>query len=303
MTDQQLQQEIRTALEVVDPETFDAAREGERRIDFLARYLQETGLKGYVLGISGGVDSTAAGRLAQLAVERVREAGGEARFVGIRLPYQVQQDEADAVAAMEFVGADEMMTVNIGDSTDALWEELERAGIGGDAQTAHYHRGNVKARERMVAQFAVAGVRGMAVLGSDQAAEALVGFYTKFGDGAADLVPLFGLPKRRIREITRWLGAPDALVDKVPTADLESDRPLLADEEALGVTYEAIDDYLEGRPVSEQDERTIVGWYRRTAHKRALPITPDGFLGRPGGRDAVSQEVVAQEPGAQGPSA
>ncbi|QFG68387.1 ammonia-dependent NAD(+) synthetase [Ornithinimicrobium pratense] len=303
MTDQQLQQEIRTALEVVDPESFDAAREGGRRIDFLARYLQETGLRGYVLGISGGVDSTAAGRLAQLAVERVREAGGEAQFVGIRLPYREQKDEADAQAAVEFIAADEILTVDIGPATDALWDELERAGIGGGQESAHYHRGNVKARERMTAQFAVAGVRGMAVLGTDQAAEALVGFYTKFGDGAADLVPLFGLPKNRVRDICRWLGAPDTLVDKVPTADLESDRPMLADEEALGVTYAAIDDYLEGREVSEEDERTITGWYRRTAHKRALPITPDGFLGRPGGRDAASREVIAEEPEAQGPSA
>lgn len=303
MTDQQLQQEIRTALEVVDAESFDAAREGERRIDFLARYLEETGLRGYVLGISGGVDSTVGGRLAQLAVERVREAGGEARFVALRLPYREQQDEADAQTAVEFVGADEVLTVDIGPATDELWDELERAGIGGDRESAHYHRGNVKARERMTAQFAVAGVRGLAVLGTDQAAEAVVGFYTKFGDGAADLVPLFGLPKRRVREIARWLGAPDVLVDKVPTADLESDRPLLADEEALGVTYEAIDDYLEGRQVAQEDEDTIVGWYRRTAHKRALPITPDGFLGRPGERDTLSREVVAEAPGAQGPSA
>lgn len=286
MTDQQLQQQIRTALEVVDPETFDAAREGERRIDFLARYLQETGLRGYVLGISGGVDSTAAGRLAQLAVERVRESGGQARFVGIRLPYGKQQDEADARRAVEFIGADEVLTVDIGPATDALWGGLEDAGIGGDAETAHYHRGNVKARERMTAQFAVAGVRGKAVLGTDQAAEAVVGFYTKFGDGAADLLPLFGLPKRRVREICRWLGAPDELVDKVPTADLESDRPLLADEVALGVSYQAIDDYLEGREVGAEDEATIVGWYRRTAHKRDLPVTPDGFLGRPDPRDS-----------------
>ena len=79
---------------------------------------------------------------------------------------------------------------------------------------------------------------------------------------------------------------------------------MLADEEALGVTYAAIDDYLEGREVSEEDEQTIVGWYRRTAHKRALPITPDGFLGRrPGGRDAAAQEVIAESPEAQGPSA
>lgn len=279
MTDTQMQQRIRTALEVIDPESFDPAAEAERRIGFLVSYLRETGAAGYVLGLSGGVDSTVAGRLAQLACERVRAEGGQARFVAVRLPYGVQRDEDDARRATEFVAADELLTVDIRPGVDAQWEALGAAGMEITGDRAEYHKGNVKARHRMVAQYAIAGVRGMLVLGTDQAAEALVGFYTKFGDGAADLTPLFGLPKRRVRDLGRHLGAPEALVTKVPTADLESDRPLLADEVALGVSYEAVDDYLEGREVSAADEATILGWYRRTAHKRALPVTPDDYLG------------------------
>ncbi|MFX0539918.1 ammonia-dependent NAD(+) synthetase [Ornithinimicrobium sp. Y1847] len=279
MTDTKLQQEIRTALEVVDPDTFDAQAEAERRVDFLTRYLRETGLKGYVLGISGGVDSSTGGRLAQLACERIRSEGGDATFVAMRLPYQVQKDEDDAQKALEFIAPDEVMTVDIGPGVDALWESTLAAGLRSHLdEKAEFHKGNVKARARMIAQYTVAGARGMAVLGTDQAAEAVVGFFTKFGDGAADLTPLFGLPKRRVREICRWLGAPESVVDKVPTADLESDRPLIADEVALGVRYEIVDDYLEGLDVPAEDEATIIGWYRRTAHKRALPVTPDGFL-------------------------
>lgn len=278
MTDTEQQQQIRTALEVVDPATFDAAAETERRIEFLARYLRTSGLTGYVLGISGGVDSTVAGRLAQLACERVRDGGGEARFVAVRLPYHAQRDEDDARRALEFIAADEVLTVDIGPGVDAQWEELLGSGLVVSDAKDEYHKGNVKARHRMVAQFAVAGVRGMAVIGTDQAAEAVVGFFTKYGDGAADVTPLFGLPKRRVRQIGRHLGTPDALVDKVPTADLEADKPLIADEVALGVRYDAVDDYLEGGDVSAQDEATILGWYRRTGHKRALPVTPDGFL-------------------------
>lgn len=274
-----MQQEIRTALEVIDPDTFDAAAEAERRIGFLTAYLQDTGLKGYVLGISGGVDSTTGGRLAQLACERVREAGGEATFVAVRLPYGVQKDADDAVAAVEFIAPDEDLTIDIRPGVDAQWDSLLAAGLQVDDERDEYHKGNVKARQRMVAQFAIAGVRGLAVIGTDQAAEAVVGFYTKFGDGAADLTPLFGLPKRRVREIARHLGAPGDLVKKVPTADLESDKPLIADEVALGVSYQAVDDYLEGKEISAEDEATILGWYRRTAHKRALPVTPDGYLG------------------------
>lgn len=274
MVDRDKQAAIRAELEVV--ESFDAAREAERRISFLAGYLRETGLKGYVLGVSGGVDSTTASRLAQLACERVRAEGGEATFVAMRLPYHVQKDEADAQNALDFISADEVHTVNIGPATDALWEAVREADSSEatDAQYTDFVEGNVKARQRMIAQFTVAGARSLLVIGTDQAAEAVVGFYTKFGDGAADVVPLAGLPKRRVREIARYLGAPAALVDKVPTADLESDKPLRADEAALGVAYEDVDTYLEGGEIAPEAEATILRWHARTAHKRALPLTP-----------------------------
>lgn len=270
--DTDVQRQIRAELEVV--ENFDAATEIERRLTFLTEYLVTYRLCGYVLGISGGVDSTTGGRLAQLACERARAQGHEARFVAMRLPYGVQADEAEAQAALDFIQADEEMTVNIKPSVDAMWAELTAAGMTLAPDREAFVKGNVKARERMIAQFTVAGARGLAVIGTDQAAEALVGFYTKFGDGAADLTPLTGLPKRRVRDIARALGMPENLVEKVPTADLEDDKPLRPDEVALGVSYIDIDDYLEGEQVSPEAEATILGWYRRTAHKRALPVTP-----------------------------
>lgn len=272
--DTALQRRIITELEVVDPATFDAAVEVERRVEFLAGYLRRTGLKGYVLGISGGVDSSLGGRLAQLACERVRTEGGDATFVAMRLPYRTQADEQDARRALEFVRADEVLTVNIAGATDALWDAVTAAGLDvGDARD-DFVKGNVKARQRMIAQFTVAGARGLAVVGTDQAAEAVVGFYTKFGDGACDLTPLTGLPKRRVRALARHLGAPDSVVEKVPTADLEDDKPLVADEAALGVRYAVVDDYLEGLEVSAHDEAIITGWYLRTQHKRHQPVTP-----------------------------
>ncbi len=279
MTDKALQSRIRDELDVIDPVTFDPAEQVELRVGFLADYLARTGAKGYVLGISGGVDSSAAGRLCQLACERVRAAGGEASFVAMRLPHGVQADESDAQAALDFIGPDEVLTVNVGPSVDAMWQACLDAGMERGVPTeaaasADYHKGNVKARARMIAQYAVAGLRGMLVVGTDQAAEAVVGFFTKFGDGACDLTPLTGLPKRRVLELTRYLGAPERVVDKVPTADLEENKPLIPDEVALGVTYAEVDDYLEGLDVTAEAEAVIVGWYRRTAHKRALPVTP-----------------------------
>ncbi len=269
---------IRDELEVV--RDFDAEHEANRRIAFLADYLEQTKMRGYVLGISGGIDSTLAGRLAQLACAEVRRRGGDARFIAVRLPYQVQQDEADAQAALAFICADEVASVNVGPATDALWDQVVDTAVADHAQLTHFVKGNVKARMRMVAQYTIAGARGMLVIGTDQAAEAVTGFYTKFGDGACDLTPLTGLTKRMVREVARHLGCPDELVDKVPTADLESDKPLLADEVALGVTYRDIDTFLEGGEVSDAAARTILGHHRRSAHKRAMPVTPARFEAR-----------------------
>ena len=265
-----LQQEIAAALGVradIDPRA-----EIERRVGFLADYLRRTGARGYVLGISGGQDSTLAGRLAQLAVERIRGEGGDAAFIAVRLPYRVQHDADDAVAALDFIAPDERVEVNIEHGVDGLERDLEDAGVG---EVSDFNRGNIKARLRMVTQYAIAGQRGMLVIGTDHAAEAVTGFFTKFGDGAADVTPLAGLSKRQGRALLQELGAPDRLWLKVPTADLLDGTPGRADEDELGLTYVQIDDYLEGRPVDAGVAERIEERYRATAHKRHLPVAPD----------------------------
>jgi NAD+ synthase len=99
-----------------------------------------------------------------------------------------------------------------------------------------------------------------------------MGFFTKFGDGAADVLPLAGLNKRRVRAIAAHLRAPNQLVWKVPTADLENNAPLRPDEDAYGVTYDQIDDFLEGKQIEAAAEARILQFYTATAHKRALPV-------------------------------
>jgi NAD+ synthase len=268
-----LQQEIARDLQVA--ETFEAEREIERRVAFLTERLTSTGLRSLVLGISGGVDSTTAGRLCQLAVERARAAGHEARFYAMRLPYGVQADEHDAQLALSFIRADHVLTVDIKPASDAALEASLAADVSfRDEGHQDFVHGNIKARQRMIAQYAVAGAHNGLVVGTDHAAEAVSGFFTKFGDGAADLVPLTGLTKRRVRAVADALGAPAELVWKVPTADLETLDPGKADEDALGVTYDDIDDFLEGKPVDGRAFETIVHRYRLTDHKRQLPIAP-----------------------------
>ena len=252
--------------------TIDPAAELTRRVDFLADYLARTGAKGFVLGISGGQDSTLAGRLAQLAVEKRRAEGAEAAFVAVRLPHGTQTDEADAQAALKFIRPDERVTVNIEPATTAL-ADAAAAELGMD-KLGDFNKGNVKARMRMVAQYAIAGERGLLVIGTDHAAENITGFFTKFGDGAADLLPLAGLNKRQGAELLRHLGAERRLWEKVPTADLEEDRPSLPDEEALGVTYTYIDDYLEGKPIPDAARERLEHLWNVGQHKRHLPPGP-----------------------------
>nr|WP_245531598.1 ammonia-dependent NAD(+) synthetase [Corynebacterium capitovis] len=251
---------------------IDPQEEIDARVEFLADYLARSGAKGFVLGISGGQDSTLAGKFAQLAVEKRRAQGAEAAFVAVRLPHGTQADEDDAQAALEFIGPDERTTVNIEPATTAISAAV--AGALGLGEIGDFNKGNVKARMRMIAQYAIAGERGLLVVGTDHAAENITAFFTKFGDGAADVLPLAGLNKRQGAALLRHLGAERRLWEKVPTADLEEDRPALADEDALGVTYHAIDDYLEGKDIPEASRERLAHLWAAGAHKRHLPAGP-----------------------------
>jgi len=271
------QAEIAAALDVVPPFADDAAlvAEIERRKTFIKNTLKQSGLKVLVLGISGGVDSTTAGRLAQLSVEELRAETGDSgyRFIAVRLPHNTQHDEHDAQDSLKFVNADEETTVNIAASVIGLSEQLSHLQQLSDARR-DFVIGNVKARIRMVAQFTIANANNGLVIGTDHAAEAVMGFFTKFGDGACDLAPLSGLVKHQVRAIAAHLGAPQHLVQKTPTADLEELRPGKPDEEAHGVTYAEIDAFLHGQKVSDEAYATIVRTYDATRHKRELPLVP-----------------------------
>ena len=274
---QAVQRQIAKDLNVQPPFKDDDALEAEvaRRITFIQCCLNNAGLKTLVLGISGGVDSLTAGLMAQRAVKQLREQTGDERyrFIAVRLPYGVQHDEIDATAAVDFINPDERQTVNIGPAVKALAAEVA-SFEGKPPATVDFVLGNTKARMRMVAQYTIAGATGGLVIGTDNAAEAVMGFFTKFGDGSCDLSPLSGLVKNQVRAIARFFGAPESLVEKVPTADLEDLEPGKPDEASHGVTYAEIDAFLHGEPVSEQAFDIICKTYEKTHHKREMPFAP-----------------------------
>jgi NAD+ synthase len=257
---------------------IDVEFEIRRRIDFIKHQLLYSGLKTLVLGISGGIDSCTCGRLAQLAVNEFNESDKSYQFIAVRLPYQTQADEKDAQQSIDFITPDKCLTVNVKNGSDAIHQSTLDALVAQgltvtDDSKIDFARGNVKARIRMIAQSEIAGLLNGLVLGTDHSAENVTGFYTKHGDGACDLAPLFGLNKRQVRQIATALGVPDNLVNKTPTADLESLDPAKPDEAALGLSYNEIDDFLEGVVLDEQVTEKIIDIYRRTQHKRVAIAT------------------------------
>jgi len=265
-----LQQEIIQALGVKP--TINPEEEVRRSVDFLKDYLKHyTGLRSLVLGISGGQDSTLTGKLCQLAISELREELNDDtyQFIAVRLPYGIQADEQDCQDALAFIQPDKTLVVNIKESVLASERALKEAGI----TVSDFVRGNEKARERMKAQYSIAGMSKGVVVGTDHAAEAVTGFFTKYGDGGTDINPLFRLNKQQGKQCLNYLGCPEHLYLKHPTADLEDDRPGLQDEAALGVTYADIDAYLQGETISAEQAAIIENWYTKTEHKRRTPIT------------------------------
>lgn len=271
-------QQIIRAMRVLP--SIDVDSEIIRRVEFMKSTLTSTQSKALVLGISGGVDSSTLGKLAQKAIDELNDktnsAVGETnlhpeyQFIAIRLPYGEQADESDAQLALDFVQPTKRLCINIKNGVDALHSEC----IGSikenefSSEEQDFVKGNLKARARMAAQYEIAGLHSGLVLGTDHSAENITGFFTKWGDGACDLAPLFGLSKRQVRQIAAKLGAPGKLISKAPTADLECLAPSKADESVLGLTYDQIDDFLENKSSNLDADNIIIDTFNRTQHKR-----------------------------------
>lgn len=261
----EMQKKIIEAMKVKP--SIDVKAEIDQRVQLLKQYILKTKMKGYVLGISGGQDSTLTGKLCQMAIDELNAEVGDNSylFIAVRLPYGKQQDEQDAQDAIKFIEPTKKITVNIKDAVVASVQAFTNATGN---QLTDFMKGNTKARERMKAQYDIGAYYQCLVVGTDHSAEAITGFFTKHGDGACDIVPIFGLNKRQGKQLLKYLGCPEHLYLKAPTADLEDDKPGLPDEVSLGFTYENIDDYLEGKQVPPEIQAKIETRFKATEHKR-----------------------------------
>jgi NAD+ synthase len=261
-----LQQEIIAKLGVKS--TIEVEEEITKRVGFLKDYVKQAGSTGLLIAISGGVDSAVATGLCKRATDELSaETGQEYMTLGVFQPYGEQGDIGHSYAVAEAFQLKHKVETNIAEAVDEIALETEYAF---KALEIHKHisrggKGNVKARTRMVVQYALAFDLNLLVVGTDHASEALTGFFTKWGDGAVDVTPLSSLNKRQVRQLARALGVPSEVIDKAPTAGLWEGQ---TDENELGVTYDDNSDYLEGKVINDQAREALEKHYLRTEHKR-----------------------------------
>ncbi len=265
-----LQEEMISALGVkpaIDEET-----EVRRRVDFLKSYVKDAGVKGLLIAISGGIDSAVATGLCKRATDELtEEAGEEYMTLGVFQPYGEQEDIDHSYAVAEAFGLKHTVETNIEDTVTEIALEAEQGlkRLGIHRHLTPQGKGNVKARARMVMQYALAFELKLLVVGTDHASEAATGFYTKWGDGAVDITPLSSLNKRQVRQLAQYLGVPQEILDKAPSAGLWAGQ---TDEQELGISYEENSDYLEGKEISAKAKERLESYYVKTAHKRnAIP--------------------------------
>lgn len=277
----QLYYRVKIAEEFGVKENRDIQQEIRNRVNFIKKTLRESRLTSLVLGVSGGVDSLTTALLCQQAVQELREdyLDSSYNFIAVKLPYNVQKDADIVDKVLNFVGPDYIELFNIMhpvNDVSILINPNWWSASGQDREVlrkSDFIKGNIKARMRMLVQYALAAKHNGLVVGTDHATEAVTGFFTKFGDGAFDFSPLSTLVKSQVRAIAKAYGAPEELYNKVATADLEELHENKPDDVQLGVSYEDIENFFFLKPISDEAYNIIMKWYNATNHKRALPVT------------------------------
>lgn len=260
------QQEIIHALGVKP--VIDVEVEIRKRVDFLKQSMRNSGTTGLLIAISGGLDSAVAAGLCKLATDELAaETGMDYRTLGVFQPYGTQEDIDHSYATAKALRLKYTVETNIEEAVDEITIETEYAlkSIGVHRHLSIPGKGNIKARTRMVIQYALAFEQNMLVVGTDHASESLIGFYTKWGDGAVDVNPLKTLHKRQIRMLAERLGVPREVIDKIPTAGLWDGQ---TDEKELGISYDDNCDFLEGKKVAPEVQAKLERMYAKSAHKR-----------------------------------
>lgn len=228
-------------------------------IQWMSERVEEAGAKGGVFGVSGGIDSA-------LVLALAKRAWGD-NCMGLVLPcHSLPEDVEDALMLLDLFNCAHK-TIDLTGPYDAMVEVLK--GLGEPSGLA---LANLKPRLRMITLYYQAALSNYLVVGTGNYDEYYIGYFTKYGDGGSDMAPLARLTKGEVREMARFLGVPQRIVDRVPSAGLWRGQ---TDEAEIGLTYRELDDYLLGKEVSLEVKALIEKKHKLTEHKRRTPPIPD----------------------------
>lgn len=238
----------------------------EKLVSWLQEKVKEAKVDGLVVGLSGGIDSSVVAHLIQKACPETS--------VGVIMP--IRSNKQDAIDAMKVVESSGIrhLTIDLTSVHEALLHTVDdvlKAENAYEPHRAQLGDANTRARLRMTTLYHVANHFRCLVVGTDNQAEWHTGYFTKYGDGGVDLVPLVHLTKGEVREMARFLGVHQDIIEKAPSAGLWEGQ---TDEKEMGTTYEMIDRFLNGETIPEKDQMIIDALHARSEHKRNLAAAP-----------------------------
>lgn len=241
----------------------------EKKIDHIVEWLREqvalSKTNGILVGLSGGIDSSVVACLIKKAFPN--------NSMGVLLPCKSsEKDKKDGIAVAEACGLD-YIEVELTEAHKLIFESTMNA-LSHSRSSKQLTDANLRARLRMSTLYTVSSEMGYLVAGTDNSAELYTGYFTKYGDGGVDMLPIARLSKREVFEWAKYLGVPQTVIDRKPSAGLWEGQ---TDEDEMGVTYDAIDDFLAGKSVSKEDQAIIERMNRVTEHKRVMPPMPPEF--------------------------